>query len=249
MKTTLLNIDRSAPEPLYYQLKQIILTQINQGIVKPGDLIPAERELIEKYQVSRMTVRLATQELVQEGYLIRQQGKGTFVAEPKIRRVIGELRSFSEDMSFSGRKPGSRLLDLRLEHPFGQVCEALKIDEEETVWVVERLRTVDNGEPVSYNQSFLKLPEGISLTMEELKQEVSLWALLGKKGIQLIDVEETVQAIAANRRQADLLKVNPGDPLLVVEGVTYSEHGTPVEYSHNINRADRFKYFVKKVNK
>ncbi|ATW25889.1 GntR family transcriptional regulator [Candidatus Formimonas warabiya] len=248
MKIVPLGIDRNAPEPLYYQLKQIILNQISQGIVKPGDLIPAERELIEIHQVSRMTVRLAIQELVQEGYLVRQQGKGTFVAQPKIRRVIGELRSFSEDMSFSGRKPGSTLLDLRFEHAVGQVCQALKIGEGEMVWVVERLRTVDNGEPLSYNQSFLKLPEGTSLTIEELKQEVSLWALLARKGIHLTDVEETVQAIVASRRQAELLKVNVGDPLLVIEGVTYSEQGVPIEYSHNVNRADRFKYFVKKAH-
>ena len=240
-------IDRSAPIPLYLQLKQIILNQINKGFFKPGDLTPTEKELSEAYKISRITVRSAIQELVQEGYLKKQQGKGTFVAQPKIRRVIGQLRSFSEDMNFSGRKPGSEVLDLRVERAVGQVAEALKLEEGNKVWVVERLRTVDD-EPVAHNLSYLNLPDEEFLTREDLELEVSLWFLLFKKGVHITDIEDTVQAISANRYQSNLLNVGEGSPLLMVEGIAYGEDGRPVEYSHNINRADRFKYFVRKAN-
>lgn len=248
MEFSVPEIDRNAPVPLYYQLKQILLNLINQEELKPGDLIPTERELGDKYQLSRITVRTAIQELVQEGYLERRQGVGTFVAKPKIRRGIGLLRGFSEDMSVSGRKPGSKLLSFRSEPAVGAVTAALGVAEGQEVWVVERLRTVD-GEPLAHSMSYLNLPAGLTLTEAELHQEVSLWALLESKGIILAEVEDTLQAIAASSRQAKLLGIHQGAPLLLVEGITYSLQGTPVEYSHAVNRADRFKYTVRVTDK
>jgi GntR family transcriptional regulator len=196
-----------------------------------------------------MTVRLAFQELAQEGLIARYQGKGTFVAQPKIRRVLSELRSFSEDMSSSGLRPGSRLMDLRKEKASGQVCEALNITPGTKIIVVERLRTVDNEEPLSFTRSFLHLPEGVVLTKEDFQVGASLWALMSRKGIDITDSEETVQAIAANSVQAEIFRIAKGAPLLMVDGVSYTADGSPVEYYCNIHRADRFKYFVKSERK
>lgn len=241
---SVLKINRNAPEPLYYQLKQILLKQINQGQLKPGDAIMTEMELCEKFQVSRITVRAAIQEMVQEGYLERRQGVGTFVARPKLRRGINNLRSFSEEVTASGRKPGSKLLELRFESAVGQIAEALHIEEGTKIWVVERLRTVD-GEPVAYSTSHLNLPPGVFLYPEELEKEVSLWALLTQKGMIIKETEDTVQAIAANSRQAKMLNIHQGDPILLVEGITFDQEGSPIEYSYQYNRADRFKYSVR----
>lgn len=249
MEKTVFHIDRDAPEPLYYQLKQVFRTQICNGILKPGDAIPPERELVNRYDVSRMTVRLAIQELVQEGLIVKYQGKGTFVAQPKIKRSLSELRSFSEDMSASGLHPGSRLMDLREENASEQVCEALNIAPGTKITIVERVRTVDNEEPLSLSRSFLHLPEEVVLTKEDFQAEASLWALLSRKGIDITDAEETVQAIGANSVQAKLFKIAKGTPLLMMDGISYTADGSPVESYCNIHRADRFKYFVRSERK
>ncbi|KUO50090.1 MAG: hypothetical protein APF76_06390 [Desulfitibacter sp. BRH_c19] len=237
-------IDRNAPEPLYYQVKQILLKQINHGELKPGEIIMTEKELCEKFQVSRITVRAAIQEMVQEGYLQRRQGVGTFVSQPKLSRGTNSRRSFSEEVSLSGRKPGSKLLELRFESAVGQIAEALGIEEGKKIWVIERLRTIDD-EPVAYSTSHLNLPQEIYLHPGELEKEVSLWALLFQKGIIIKETEDTVQAIAANSHQARVLKILQGNPLLLVEGISYDGDGCPIEYSYVYNRADRFKYSVR----
>src|SRR5574341_1099270 len=110
-----MDVDRNLPVPLYYQLREALLTLIKEGRLKEGDLIPTERELGERFQVSRITVRRAIDELAREGYLVTQQGKGTFVARPKIQRHMTHMKSFSEEMADEGHRPGSRLLSLRHE--------------------------------------------------------------------------------------------------------------------------------------
>jgi GntR family transcriptional regulator len=241
---TINRIDRNTPVPLYYQLKLIILNMVNNGQLKAGDAIPSEKELGKKYNLSRITVRSAIQELVQEGYLVKKRGVGTFVAGPKIRRGIDRLNSFSADMISSGHKPGTILMEFGVEKAIGTVAASLKIPEGQKVWFVERLRTVD-GEPIGHSLSYLNLPEGIDLKEEELSKELSLWSLLEEKDLNIKEVEDTVQAIVANSRQAKLLHVQYGAPLLLIEGVAYGADDMPIEYSRVVNRADRFKYSIR----
>ena len=105
-------LNKNTPIPLYYQLKQWIIEQIERGDLKPGDVIPSERELSEEFEISRMTVRQALTELVNEGKLVRERGKGTFVAEPKISQDLFRLTSFSEDMKSCGMTPGASVIDV-----------------------------------------------------------------------------------------------------------------------------------------
>src|SRR4051812_20574632 len=98
-------INKNSPIPIYYQLEEHIKGLIEEGVLKPGDVLPPEREYAEKYQISRMTVRQAFTQLVNEGYLFRLQGKGTFVAERKIEKTLQGIISFTEDMRARGLKP------------------------------------------------------------------------------------------------------------------------------------------------
>src|SRR5205807_1250315 len=99
-------LERSNPVPLYYQLKEVLKQQIRAGHLAPHTAIPSEPELVMQYQVSRATVRQALAELVHEGLLYRQHGKGTFVSEPRIQQTLGELISFTETMRRRGKQPG-----------------------------------------------------------------------------------------------------------------------------------------------
>lgn len=241
------NIDRSSPVPLYFQLKDALLNLIQTGQLRVGDPIPTEKELGEMFQVSRITVRRAIDELSRKGYVASRQGKGTFVTQPKLRRPMSHMMSFSTAITEEGHQPGSRLLSLRHERAGGQVAAYLNVDEEAWIWVVERLRLADD-EPLGVSSVYLNLPHDVVLTPAELDREVSLWSILAKKGITLSKAEETIQAVAATGEQANLLQVTEGFPLLLVEGVVYgSNTNTPIEYHQVYNRGDRYKYSIQAV--
>ena len=237
-------IDRNAPTPLYHQLTEALLALIDEGELREGDPIPTERELGAKFRVSRITVRRAIDELVREGYLVTQQGKGTFVARPKIQRQLTEMKSFSEGMAEGGHHPGTQLLSLRHEKVAGHIAAALGLDDHSWVWVVERLRFADD-EPVCISMAYLNLPPDMTLTPAELQLYGSLWSILERKGIVLTDIEDTIQAMASGEREAELLQIEVGAPLLLVEGVVYADRGIPIEYHQMFNRGDRYKYSVR----
>jgi GntR family transcriptional regulator len=236
-------IDHDSPLPLYSQLRERLLALMDHGQFQEGDPFPTERELVQKYGVSRITVRRAVDELVREGYLIARQGKGTFVARPKISRHVPQMRSFSQEMADQGRRPGSRLLSLGHQRVSQHIANALSLPEDSWVWVVERLRLADD-EPICISLVYLNLPAQVSLMPAELEQEPSLWRVLESKGIQLAYRDENIQAITAGAREAELLEVEVGAPLLLVEGTVYDDRGEPIEYHQMHNRGDRYSYTV-----
>jgi GntR family transcriptional regulator len=239
-----LKVDHDSPLPLYSQLREALLAFIKEGEYREGDSLPTEKELEKKFEVSRITVRRAIDELVREGYLIARQGKGTFVARPKISRHVPQMRSFSQEMADQGRKPGSRLLSLGHQRVGTRIATALSLPEDSWVWVVERLRLADE-EPICMSLVYLNLPPQITLTPVELEQETSLWKILENKGIHFSYREENIQAIAAGAREAEFLQIEPGAPLLFVEGTVYSDRDDPIEYHQMHNRGDRYNYTVR----
>ncbi len=236
-------IDKDSPLPLYSQLREGLLALLRDGGFQEGDSFPTERELGQKYQVSRITVRRALDELVREGYLIARQGKGTFVAKPKISRHMPQMKSFSQEMADQGQRPGSRLLSLGHQRVSERIAAALSVPEDSWVWVVERVRLA-NDEPICVSLAYLNLPPTITLTPAELEQETSLWRVLENKGVRFAYRDENIQAIAAGAREAELLQIEPGAPLLFVEGTVYSDRGEPIEYHQIHNRGDRYNYTV-----
>ncbi len=243
-----LRVDHDSPLPLYSQLREALLALLKDGEFREGDSFPTERELGEKFEVSRITVRRALDELVREGYLIARQGKGTFVAKPKISRHVPQMRSFSQEMIDQGQRPGSRLLSLGHQRVGLRIATALSLPEDSWVWVVERLRLADE-EPICISLVYLNLPPQITLTPAELEQESSLWKILENKGIHFAFREENIQAIAAGAQEAELLQVEPGAPLLFVEGTVYSDRGDPIEYHQMHNRGDRYNYSVQTASR
>lgn len=234
-------VDRNSSIPLYSQLKNALLKSIQTGQFRTGDLFPTERELCETFKISRITVRRAVDELVREGYLVTQQGKGTFIAKVKLQRSTANMKSFSAATVAEGHRPGSRLLSLRHEKAAEPITSFLKVSTDDWLWVVERVRLADD-EPIGISTVYLNLPPDLSLAPAELEQEVSLWSILEKKGIVLSKSEETLQAVMANKEQAQLLEVNEGFPLLLAEGIVYTHQAVPVEYHQIFNRGDRYKY-------
>src|SRR2546426_115752 len=124
-------LERTNPLPLYYQLKEVLRQQIRSGHLAPHTAIPSEPELVASYHVSRATVRQALSELVHEGLLYRQHGKGTFVCEPRIQQTLSELASLSEELKRRGKRPGGLLIVSELVRGNESVREQLKLVDEE----------------------------------------------------------------------------------------------------------------------
>lgn len=229
--------------PLYLQLKQMIHAQISAGDMRPGDRVPSERELAERFGMSRMTARQALLELVREGLLYREQGKGTFVAHRKVEQGLLGVTSFTEDMLGRGLIPASRGLYQALENPTPDVRERLGLDLGEPVIRLRRLRLGD-GRPMALEEAVLPARLVAGLESEPVDGPFSLYAYLRARGIVIRRARQWLEAVLANEDQADLLGILPGAPLLQLERLSFADQDQPVELVRALYRADRYQFVV-----
>ncbi len=230
----------AAALPKYYVLKEQILTLIEDAV--PGTLIPTERALAEQYGTSRTTVRQAIGELVAEGRLDRTQGRGTFVAPPKVTHVR-QLTSFTDDAASQGMTASARILDIS-EVPADTVtAKRLAVEPGAGVHRVERIRLV-NGEPLAHETAFLagELP-GLAGNVEVRGSLYS--ALREDYGIRLSEVEDTVETKLAGPEEVRLLDVEMGAPMLLVHRLGLDPDGRPVEWTESVFRGDRFRFVAR----
>ncbi|MFZ4451392.1 GntR family transcriptional regulator [Salibacterium aidingense] len=236
-------IDKNSPLPIYYQIQEMIRKKIDTAEWEPGDMLPSERIFAEDFDVSRMTVRQAVTELANEGLLHREKGKGTFVAEPKIEQPLQGLTSFTEDMKARGLAPGSVLIQYTLRTAPLKVSEKLQANTDVPVYEIKRIRLADDV-PMAYERTFIN-----SAIVGELPEDIenrSIYYFLEKeKGFKIGDGEQTFEASLANTEEAGRLDINEGDPILLIQRITYLEDGTPLEYVKSAYRGDRYKFTIK----
>lgn len=234
------NVGKDSPLPLYYQLKTLVREWTQSGEYTPGQMLPSERELQERWGVSRATVRQALTELVNEGVLERRRGIGTVVAPKRIAPQLLRLTSFSEDMRARGHTAGSHTLDVRLATPPANVRCALNVAEGDCVWSVYRLRLADE-EPIGLQQLYFPLWLGLSET--DLTTMASFYRLLEtRSGVTVRWAHELLNARNATRSEAKLLHIRAGSALINVERISYDEQERPVEHVFFCYRADRYVY-------
>jgi GntR family transcriptional regulator len=234
-------LDRHSPVPLYYQFKQHLLERFENDEFPFGHPIPAEMDMVKDYQISRATVRHAMQEMEQDGYVNRIPGKGTFVLRTRVKRGLSRMSSFTEDMQERGQKVTSKILESSWKVPPAYISEQFNIPPEEQLLYLYRLRVVDNL-PIALTHSYIKPPENISITVDELRNVYSLWSFLEHKGLILIESDKVIEAILANEERAKLLDVPIGSALLQMEGMAFTTNHLPVEYSLVLNSGERYKY-------
>ena len=238
---TMSHLDRTSTTPLHVQLQRALLDDIISAKYRPGSVFATEREIAELYHVSRTTIRSALDELVRLGYLTRQRGKGTFVTRSEAAFDATRLSSFTEDMRKEGRTAGGTILALRRGQPPQDAQRHFGTGVGD-VWRIQRLRTAD-GEPIALQTSYVRA-DRFQLTEAELR-DGSLYALLADKyGVTTTSADEIITARVANKRDAQSLRIHPGDPLLCVDRFTFSQDGEPVEYVQIQYRGDRYRFFV-----
>lgn len=229
------------PIPLYYQIKARLLEAIESGQLKPGDRVPSERELTTQFGVSRMTARQALTELETQGYLYRLQGKGTFVSTPKLEQPLAGLTSFTEDMRKRGLEPGAQTLTAGEEPAGRRVARGLGIAEGHMVYKLERLRLA-GGQPMALESSHIPVACAPGL-LEGGPINQSLYSLLRERySIHLVRATQSLEAVAANAYEAELLHVREGTPLLLLERIARDTSDRPVEFVRSLYRGDRYRF-------
>lgn len=203
--------------------------------------MPSERELTEQFGVSRMTARQALTELERIGYLHRMQGKGTFVASPKVEQPLVALTSFTEDMLRRGMNPGARVISVE-DVPAGRKpARALGLAETDMVLRVERLRLAA-GEPMALEISHLPTTLCSALRDANLEDQ-SLYRLIQERcGLVLVRASQSLEAVSANPYEAEILRVHEGSPLLLLERISYDPQNRPVEFVRSLYRGDRYRF-------
>jgi GntR family transcriptional regulator len=225
---------------LYYQLKEVLKQQIQSGHLAPHTAIPSEPELVAQYHVSRATVRQALTELVHEGLLYRQHGRGTFVCEPRVQQNLSELTSFSEELRRRGKRPGGVLLLSELIRGSSEVRERLRLTDEEQVVRLERLRAADE-QLVAYEVDHLPYPRagGVYQHAKETA-EGSLYHLMASEGLHPFIAEQTLKADAASARESELLGISSHECGVRLMCTTFDETGAPIEYTEAFYPSSRY---------
>lgn len=242
-------IDKSSPLPYYVQLKEIIRSHIDNGDWAVGAQIPSEPELCEMYDISRTVVRQALKELTYEGLLVREKGRGTFVSEPKISEgLIQELTGFYEDMLERGMQPISRVLKQQVVPANQKVATSLNLPPGTPVVEIERLRFIQN-EPFVLVTTYLPYSLCPTLAETDLRQQ-SLYRFIEEQyDLFITRGRRTIEAVPAKEYEAQLLQVEKGAPLILLDSVSFLEDGRPVEYYHALHRGDRSRFEVELVRR
>jgi len=236
-------LERSNPLPLYYQLKEVLKQQIHAGHLAPHTAIPSEPELVAQYHVSRATVRQALTELVHEGLLYRQHGRGTFVCEPRVQQhTVSELSSFSEELRQRGLKPGGMLFVSELVRGSQSVRDQLRLTDEEQVVRLERVRTA-NDAPIAYEVNYLPYPRA-AIVYQRAKEaaEGSLYHIMATEGLVPSIAEHAFKGDKPNAREAELLRLAPDEAGMRLACTTFDETGAPIEYTEAFYPSSRFEF-------
>ena len=232
-------VSAASPVPKYYAVKEIMLGRILDGTWVVGTIIPSEPELCREFEVSRITIRRAISELVHEGRLQTVQGKGTFVAAPKLEEHFVQ-RAFGiyEDMERRGLQLTTQVVRQEVIPASIEVANRLKIRPGESVHVLVRVRSVED-EKLLVSTTYIPAYLCPDLVHDDLSLG-SLYQLLRTRyHLVIARGERSLEAVAAGQWEARLLDIALGSPLLRLDSVAYLPDGRPFEHSQALHRGDR----------
>jgi GntR family transcriptional regulator len=233
---------------LYSRVETVLAGEIADGVLKVGDQLPTEDIFITRFEVSRITVRRAIQNLVGRGLVEIRRGKGTFVAAPKMTQELTELSGFVEDMHALGRKPTARVIGKEVVTADTTVASHLALTKGERVIRIRRVRLAD-GVPLSFDETFLPLEIGKKIITNNLKVEPIFSLLERKYDIPLIEAEYKLEAVAAEIEVASALRVKQGSPIFRIERTSYSTGNRPVDYEKLYYRGDLVRFVTRLARK
>lgn len=244
-----MEITSRSPVALYVQLKELLAQEIREQKFKAHEQIPSERELCERYNLSRTTVRQGISLAISEGLLYRIQGKGTFVAEPKIDQGLVRLTGFEETLLIRGLKPAMKVLEAQLITADVQISTLLGLDLGADV-ASFKLLGIANNEPMVLFYYYLSAALGGEAieAIREYEQNGEWFSFTRyyreQKQLELGQARQTFEAIAASPQQAALMQLPEDSALFKVTSILYTRQEKPIELRRAYYRGDRYKFNV-----
>jgi GntR family transcriptional regulator len=229
--------------PLYIQIAEGLVGQIEAGELAPGDRLPAERELSEKLGVNRMTLRRALRVLEAQGLITRKHGVGTYVAEPKIDRQMDELFRFTRGMQMYGYVPGARVISLEQILVDTALARELAAPVTSLAYRILRLRSI-NQEPVLIEDYTISARRFPGLDRHDLETRSIYEVIESEYGVAIVRARQSFEPMVASEFEAGLLEVREGAPLMLERRLSFDGDGRPVEIGRDRYRGDRFRFIT-----
>ena len=230
------HMEKTTTSPLYVQLQSRVRNAIHEGILQAGQFLPPEREIGQRMDVSRVTVRRAIDTLVQEGLLVQRQGAGTFVAK-RLEQPLNFLKSYTEIMAEQGKRPGTRWIDRSMGIATAEEVVALKLEDGDEVVRFNRLRLADDQpmalELATVPRSFIDNPFAV---------EDSLYAVLRQQGARPVKAVQRLRAITIDAERAGHLDVPTDSATLYIERLGMLADDTPVEFTRSYFPGDSYDF-------
>jgi len=236
-------VDKESPLSLYYQLKQIIIDKIESRELTENEKLPTEKELCDKYNISRATVRQALKELETEDYIYKIQGKGTFVSPKRYQQDLLKFYSFTDEMKKIGKTPTSKVLSFEVTKPSKKIADTLNINKDENIYKFTRLRLADD-EPMMLETSYIPYNLFKGIKKEDLEMTPLYTIFLNEYGTTFSKAEEMFRPTLMEEDEAKKLNYIEGAPAILLERITYNNENTIIEYTKSVARGDKFKYHV-----
>ena len=240
----------SSGQPLYLELKSTIIKWIEDEKYSVGDFLPTEKQLQEMFNISRTTVRYAMNELKAEGYIERTAGKGSVVSHNRINSGPRHLLSFTEEMRTFGYSPNSKLKKLELAKPTAKVANKLQISKDDDIWIAERVRYADH-EPIVTEVNRFPVCRIKDIQPKNLISGSFYDFLKEKYSIIVAYAIETLEARLCNGREAKLLDIDKGAPVIQIERQTFGYYEDkpseqfPIEFVKMVYNAEKYTVVLK----
>jgi GntR family transcriptional regulator len=226
--------------PMHSQIREIIRRRVLDGTYAPHSQMPSEAQMMDTFQVSRITIRQALGDLQKEGLIFKVAGKGSFVAKPKAFQSLSRLQGFGEAMAPAGYETFSQVLSTRQVAANEIVARRLALEPGVAVFEIQRLRYL-NREPISVDVSYFPLALGERLAHEDLATRDIFVILENDLGQQLTHADVQIEAISADESLARHLRIAEASPLLRIERLTHAGD-RPIDFEFLYYRGDAFQY-------
>jgi len=238
------NIDRKKPIPYYYQIQQQIVDAIEKSEWNADEFIPSERELSDKFKVSRITTRKALDNLMIEGYIKKIKGKGAVVAKPRIEeQLFNRLIGTFQDLEDKGFDIKNEILSFEIIKAEKNIIKELNLNENEEVFRFERLRYIDKV-PYHFSRTFISKKICPNFDPKFLIDNSFIQVLENNYGLKIYKVKRILQANVATVEDSKLFKIKIGSPILTFFNTSFIKNGAAIEYALNKIRGDMSKFEI-----
>jgi len=232
------DLDRTGPVPLYFQVSSRLETAIRTGDIPSGARLENEIAIGHRLGLSRPTVRRAIQELVDKGLLVRRRGIGTQVVQGQVTRQV-ELTSLYEDLQTAHHQPGTRVLAHEIVQATDTIASGLGVQAGDDVVYIRRQRSTD-GIPVAVLENYLPA-EFRDITTEQLEQR-GLYQLLRARGVAIQIAKQKIGARRVHGDESELLDIEKGSPVLTMERIAFDNSGRAIEFGQHCYRPDMYSF-------